>query len=87
MKKKYERPSIEMEHFQLTQQIASCGAIKINLTSGACVLASPGATEGLRRLALTGFFMDMEVCNMIATGMEDSDGVCVMTNVNVAFSS
>lgn len=85
MKKKYERPVIEMEHFQLTQQIASCGAVKINLTNGACVLASPSATEELRRLALAGFFM--EGCDMIATGMEDSDGVCVMTNVNVAFSS
>ena len=87
MKKKYERPIIEMECFQLTQQIASCGAIKINLTDAACVLASPSATEEMRRLALAGFFMDMEGCDMIATGMEDSDGVCVMTNVNVAFSS
>lgn len=85
MKKKYERPVIEMERFQLTQQIASCGAIKINLTDGPCVLEDPSATDEMQRLALVGFFMDG--CDMIATGMDVSDGVCVMTNVNVAFTS
>lgn len=85
MKKKYERPVIETERFQLTQQISSCGAIKVNLTNAACVLESPYATEEMRRLAYTGFFMDG--CALQATGMEDSDGICVMTNVNVAFSS
>jgi hypothetical protein len=85
MKKKYERPIIEMECFQLTQQISSCGAVKINLTDDACVLASTSATDEMRRLAYAGFFMDG--CIMTATGMEYGDGICVMTNVNVAFSS
>ncbi len=87
MKKQYERPVIEMERFQLTQQISSCGAVKINLMDGACVLASPSATEAMRRLAYMGFFMDEGACALVATGMEDGDGICVMTNVNVAFSS
>lgn len=85
MKKKYERPVIEMERFQLTQQISSCGAIKINLTNAACVQESASATDEMKRLAYAGFFMDG--CSLKATGMEDSDGFCVMTNVNVAFSS
>jgi hypothetical protein len=89
MKKKYERPVIEMERFQLTQQISSCGAIKINLTNEACVLESASATDEMKRLAYAGFFMDvfMDGCKLQATGMEDNDGICVMTNVNVAFSS
>jgi hypothetical protein len=85
MKKKYERPVIEMERFQLSQQISSCGAIRINLTNAACVLESASATDEMKRLAYAGFFMDG--CFLQATGMEDSDGFCVMTNVNVAFSS
>ena len=85
MKKKYERPVIEMERFQLSQQISSCGAIRINLTNAACVLESASATDEMKSLAHVGFFMDG--CDLQATGMEDNDGICVMTNVNVAFSS
>ena len=85
MKKKYERPVIEMERFQLSQQISSCGAIRINLANAECVLESASATDEMKSLAHVGFFMDG--CKLQATGMEDNDGVCVMTNVNVAFSS
>lgn len=89
MKKKYERPIIEMECFQLTQQISSCGAVKINLTNDQCVLVSASATNEMKRLACIGFFLDVGEggCLMTAKGMEDGDGVCYMTNVNVAFSS
>ena len=85
MKKKYERPVIEMERFQLTQQISSCGAIRINLANAECVLESASATDEMKNLAHVGFFMDG--CKLQATGMEDNDGISVMTNVNVAFSS
>lgn len=85
MKRKYMRPVIEMESFQITQQITSCGAMKINLTNAACVLASQSATEEMRRLALSGCFIDG--CRLPVTGMDVGDGICVMTNVNVAFSS
>ena len=87
MKKKYERPVIEVENFQLTQQIASCSGVKINLTSGDCVLNSPYATEEMRRYAMVGFFMDNDTCMPISVGMDDMDGICYMTNVNMAFSS
>ncbi len=89
MKKKYERPIIEMECFQLTQQISSCGTVKINLTNSECVLVSASATDEMKRLAYAGFFLDVgaDGCLMTATGMEDSDGICYMTNVNIAFSS
>lgn len=85
MKKKYERPVIEMERFQLTQQISSCGAIRINLTDAQCVLESATATEEMKRLAHAGFFMDG--CHLIPTDMDDLDGICVMTNINVALYS
>lgn len=84
MKKQYERPVIEMESFKITQQITSCGALKINLTDAACVLSSP-ATEEMHRLALAGCFLDG--CILPVHGMDMGDGYCVMTNVNVAFSS
>lgn len=85
VKKKYEHPVVEMENFQIMQQITSCNAIKINLTNSACVLESPGATEEMYRLALAGFFLDG--CKMQPIDMDLGDGYCVMTNVNVAFSS
>ena len=85
MKKKYVSPTVEMESFQITQQIASCGAMKINLTDQQCVLDSPFATEEMKRLAITGFFLDG--CSLQATGMDTGDGFCIMTNVNVAFPS
>lgn len=85
MKKQYERPVIEMESFQITQQISSCGSMKINLTNGECVLKSNFATPEMRRLAIAGFFVDG--CDLAVTGMDVGDGYCVMTNVNVAFSS
>ncbi|MBQ4565478.1 MAG: hypothetical protein IJA48_03930 [Oscillospiraceae bacterium] len=85
MKKIYEHPVIEMESFRLAQQITSCGALRINLTDSACVLGSPDATEEMKRLALAGCFLDG--CLLPVTGMDMDDGYCVMTNVNVAFSS
>lgn len=85
MKKPYTHPVIEMEDFQLIQQITSCGALKINLTNAACVLSDPNATEEMKRLAAAGCFLDG--CFLPATGMDMDDGYCVMTNVNVAFSS
>jgi hypothetical protein len=84
MKKKYERPFIEVENVQLTQQIASCG-VKIHLTDASCGLKSPYATDDMIRLALTGFFMDG--CSMGMEGMDETDGICYQTNINLAFSS
>lgn len=85
MKKPYKSPMIEMEDFQITQQISACGKIKINLTNAACVLESKYATEEMRRLALAGCFIDG--CMLPVTGMDLGDGICVMTNVNVALNS
>lgn len=85
MKKQYKRPVIEMENFQITQQISSCSALKINMMDSACVLEAEAATEEMRRLALAGCFLDG--CILPANGMDVGDGYCVMTNVNIAFSS
>jgi hypothetical protein len=85
MKKRYMRPVIELEDFQITQQISSCGSMKINLTNATCVLESHNTTEEMRRLALAGFFIDG--CILPVNGMDIGDGYCVMTNANVAFTS
>lgn len=85
MKKQYKHPVIEIESFHLTQQISSCGGMKINLTNAECVLKSLTATDEMRRLALAGCFMDG--CDLPVVDMDIGDGYCVMTNVNVAFSS
>lgn len=85
MKKVYTSPVIEMESFTIAQQIASCGAMQINLTDAVCVLMDGDATEEMKRLANIGFFLDG--CTMQASGMTTNDGYCYNTNINIAFTS
>lgn len=85
MKKAYTSPVIEMENFTIAQQIASCGAMQINLTDAACVLADTDSTEEMKRLANIGFFLGG--CDMQASGMTTNDGYCYNTNINIAFTS
>lgn len=85
MRKKYQKPKILLEHFELTQQIASCGGIKINFNNAACVLNAPGATNQMKDLAMIGFFSGYENgCAMVAS---DGYAVCFHTNVNMVFTS
>ena len=85
MKKVYTSPVIEMENFTIAQQIASCGAMQINLMDSVCVLCDEDSTEEMKRLANIGFFLDG--CNMQASGMTTNDGYCYNTNINIAFTS
>ena len=85
MKKIYTRPCIELEDFQITQQITSCGTFKIPLTNSTCVQNSNTATQQMKDLAAIGFFLDG--CTMTAEGMSDGDGFCINTNINTAFTS
>lgn len=87
MKKIYTRPCIELEDFQITQQITSCGTFKIPLTSSTCVTNSNTATQQMKDLAAVGFFLDSSGCIMTAEGMSDGDGFCINTNINTAFTS
>ena len=85
MKKVYTSPVIEMENFTIAQQIASCGAMQINLMDSVCVLCDEDSTEEMKRLANIGFFLDG--CNLQASGMTTNDGYCYNTNINIAFTS
>ena len=69
------------------QQELGCDILKIAVmpNSKQDVLTLLSATEEMYRLALAGFFLDG--CMMQPIDMDLGDGYCVMTNVNVAFSS
>lgn len=80
--KQYTKPMIAVERFALTQQIASCGAMKINSMDMNCVLSAADAPSEMKDLALVGFFME-GACPRTAT-----DGaICFNTSTNMAFTS
>lgn len=86
MRRKYEKPHLEIESFMITQQITSCAFLKIGFNNGTCVLADKDRTEHMERLANSGVFSDgCEFPPMFAT--EISDGICYHTSVNMAFTS
>lgn len=85
MKKKYVTPMIAVEHYELTQAIASC-ATKIGFLDSACVLKDPDATWELKDLAGVGFF-NAGKCEIYPEGMDEADGACYHTNANAAFNS
>lgn len=82
---------ISIEYFELTQSIATCQR-KIGFINETCVLKDIDSTNQMRDLAGIGFFMDgtgtgKQGCGMFAEGMEEEDGNCYHTNMNVAFHS
>lgn len=89
MKKNYMTPSVEIERFSLTDQLASCAGLKINLSNSQCVLNDPDATNQMKSMAYIGMFLssDANGCAIAPTGMDGSDGICYHTNVNMAFTS
>ncbi len=81
--KKYTKPMLAVERFELTQHIASCGSIKINSLGIDCILSASDAPSELKDLALVGFFMRDGGCPRQAT-----DGaICINTSANMAFTS
>lgn len=86
MKKKYVTPMIAVEHYELTQTIASC-ATKIGFLDSDCVKNDPQATAQMKDLAWSGFFTEQGNCDVYAVGMDNYDSFCYHTNVNAAFNS
>lgn len=86
MKKEYVTPEIAIEHYEVTQAIASC-VTKIGLLSSDCVKNDPDATTGMKDLAWSGFFTDEGNCESYAIGMDGYDSICYHTNASAAFSS
>lgn len=84
--KKYEKPMLAVEYYQLTQLIASC-TTKIGLLDSECVKNDPDATDQMRDLAWSGFFTDKNNCSDYPEGMDSHDKICYHTNASAAFSS
>ena len=81
--KKYSKPCLVVERFELTQHLASCGSLKINQWDITCVLSAPDAPSEMRDLAMIGYFMAQGGCPKLAT-----DGaLCVNASTNMAFTS
>lgn len=86
MKKKYTAPMISIEHYELTQSIASCET-KIGFLSSDCVKKDPESTDKMKDLAWSGFFTDSTNCGAYPEGMDKSDSICYHTNASAAFNS
>lgn len=91
MKKTYTKPLLAVEHYELTQTIASC-ATKIGFFDSACVLSDPQSTNQMKDFAKIGFFAQSTIadkgsCSMTAQGMDGFDSICYHTNINTAFNS
>ena len=86
MKKEYVTPEIAIEHYEVTQAIASC-VTKIGLLSSDCVKNDLDATNQMKDLALIGFFTDADHCDDYPQGMDEHDSICYHTNASAAFSS
>ena len=86
MRRKYQKPKIEIEIFVLTQQITSCAFLKIGFSDVSCVLNDSDRTDHMERLANAGvFYGGCSLPPEFAT--EISDGICYHTSVNMAFTS
>lgn len=93
MKKTYVKPLFAVEKFTLTQQIAGCSYLKINLRSGDCILTESDPKDlaipefaKLVELAAFGYFWGAE-CGLPISQAEDSDLLCYYTSTNMAFTS
>lgn len=86
MKKQYQKPLIAVEHYELTQAIASC-SLKIGFLSSMCVLKDADSTPEMRNLAMNNNFADSTNCVKSVIGGSTEDGICYHTNVNAAFNS
>lgn len=83
MKKQYEKPMLAVEYYQLSQSIAACET-KINFQSSECVIKDPDATNRMKDLAYSDYFVE---CIESPTGMDEHDSICYHTNASAAFTS
>ena len=84
MKKQYEKPTLAVEYYQLTQAIAAC-VTKIGFLDSDCVKNDRDATNQMKNLAWGGYFVSG--CDQSATGMDQNDSICYHTNASAAFNS
>ena len=81
VKKIYEKPMIAVEHYALTQTIASCES-KVNATGVACL------PDEWKNLGSVGYFYNgYESCKQYPEGMDKYDKICYHTSSSTAFAS
>lgn len=78
LKKPYEKPMLAIEHYALTQRIATC-TVKFGLNDSDCVWKDSDATPNMFKLALSGYFVD-GICAENAFGMDGTDSICYHTS-------
>ncbi len=76
---------MEIERFELTQQVAACSGVKVHMLDSNCVKNDMSLPGSMLDLAYAGFFMDG--CTLTATILEPHDGICYNTAFNMAFTS
>lgn len=87
MKRAYQKPTLEVESFAITQQITSCAGIKIGFYDSACVLSDRDATWQMKTYAeAENWFFD-GYCKVAAHDTGKENGICYHTNANLAFTS
>lgn len=88
MKIKYEKPLVAVEHYELSQAIASC-IIKIGPNgSNACVRTDADTPGAMRSWANSGWFADSSCDpNSLVSIGQTFDGICYHTQANAAFQS
>jgi len=85
VKKIYVKPMIAVEHYSLSQAIATC-TTKIGFMDSECVKKDPDATDQMKDLAWAEFF-NAGHCESYPEGMDGADSICYHTNLNAAFNS
>ena len=88
MKQKYEKPSVLIEEYRISQSISACDH-KIGFMDTQCVLNDNDATDLAKEFAESlGYFMQEGGCDAYSVGINDGyDGICYHTNANAMFSS
>lgn len=92
MKRRYQKPTLSVERYALTQSLASCSGIKITNFADKNVkedvLADADAPSIMKSLARRGNFLagTNTGCSITLDGTE-IDGICFHTSINAAFYS
>ena len=88
MKKKYLKPLVAVEHYELSQAIAGC-LIKIGPNgSNTCIRTDADTPAAMRSAANNGYFADSTCLPMfVVLPGEQYDGICYHTQASAAFPS
>lgn len=85
MKMKYEKPMVAVDRYELSQSIAGCGGVKVNLADSACFLNDPDVPDIMKSYAVNGWFVSG--CTYTVVSGQDFDGICYNTQAGGALGS